>query len=111
MSKSMRRLSPDGDENSVVVVQEHVEAQVVGEEVRGVKEGRAADIEPPAVILEPSHPDTKVEQVFVSEMSPEDRTTYSKGESPVKPKVMRARSQVRTKIFPPRPEGKQFRDY
>ena len=60
----MKPKSLDGDENSVVVVQEHAEAQVVGEDARGVKEGRAADIEPPAVIPEPSCPDTRVKQVF-----------------------------------------------
>ena len=38
--------SPGGDENSVVVVQEHAEAQVDGEEASGVKERQAADIEP-----------------------------------------------------------------
>ena len=44
-------------------------------------------------------------------MSPDDRTTYSMGDSPVKPKVMRARSPVRMRIFSPRLEGKQFRKY
>ena len=70
----------------MVVVQEHAGAQVVGEDARGVKEGLAANIEAPAVIPEPSHPDTRVKQVLVPEMSPEDRITYSMGDSPVKPK-------------------------
>ena len=61
------------DENSVVVVQEHAETQVVGEDGHGVEEGSVADIEPPAVVPEPSHPDTRVKQVLVTEMPPEEK--------------------------------------
>ena len=98
--------SPDGDETSVVVVQEHAEAQVAGEYKHGVEKGHAADIEPPDVIPEPSGPYIRVKQVLITEMFPEEKTTNSMGDSPVKPKVLRARSPVRMRIFPPRPVGR-----
>ena len=47
----------------------------------------------------------------MSEMSSEEKTAYSMGDFPVKPKVLRARLPLRMIIFPPRPEERQFRDY
>ena len=62
--------SPDGDDTSVVVIQEHVEAPVAGEDGHGVETGRTADIEPPAVVPEPCPSDTRVKQVLETRMSP-----------------------------------------
>ena len=102
---------PDADEPSVEVVQEVGKAQAVGEDEHGIEWGRAADIEPPVVVPEPGHPDTRLKQVYVTEISPEDKTTYSMDDSPIKPQVLRPRSPVRTNFFPPRPEARDYRDY
>ena len=101
----------DEDEPSVEVVQEGGEAQAVGMDEHGIKGRQTADIEPPVIVPELTHPDTKVKQVYVTEMSPEDKTTYSMGDSPIKPQVLRQRSPVRTRVFPPRPEARAYRGY
>ena len=59
-------------------------AQAVGVDEHGVEGGHAADIEPPVVV---SEPDSMVKQLYVTEMSPEDMTTYSTGDSPSSPKL------------------------
>ena len=107
----MSHLSPLKTMEIVVVVQERSDAQVIDKDVCGMKEGQAADIEPPADVPRPSRPDTRVKQVLMPDLSPEDRTIYTTGDSLVKPKVMKVRSSERKRVFPPKYEGKQFRDY
>ena len=71
------------------VVQEDGVAQAVGVDKHGVEGKQTADIEPPVIVPELRRPDTRVKQVYVTEMSPEDKTTYSTGDSPIKPQVLR----------------------
>ena len=42
---------------------------------------------------------------------PEDKTTYSTGDTPVTPHVVRPRSPVRARVFPPRQEGRVYKGY
>ena len=72
--------------------------------------GEAAD-EPPAGVSAPECPDTGLKQVFGVELSPEDKTTYSTSDSFVKPQVLRPRSPVRARVFPPKKEPRGYKDY
>ena len=101
----------DEEESSVEVVQGDGVAQVVGVDEYGVEWWQTADIERPVFVPKPKHPETRVKQVHVAEMSPEDKTTYSMGDSPIKPQVLRPRSPVRARVFPPRLEARFFRGY
>ena len=65
----------DDDEPSVKVVQGDGVAQAGGVDKHCMKERQTADIEPPVVVPEPKHPETRVIQVYVTGMSPEDKTT------------------------------------
>ena len=68
----------------MVVLPEHVEAPVAGEDGHGVETGCTADIESPAVVPEPSFSNTRAKPVLKTGMSPEEKTTYSVGDSPYK---------------------------
>ena len=94
------------DEPSVEVIQEDGVAQAGGVDEPGMKRKQTADIEPPVVVPEPKHPETRVKQVYVTEMSPEDKTMYSTGDSPINPKVLRQRSPLRS--FPPKTRCQSF---
>ena len=65
--------------------------------------GEVAD-EPPAGVPVPERPEMRPKQVFGVELSPEDKTTYSTGDSFVKPHVIRPRSPVRARAFHPKQE-------
>ena len=101
----------DVGEPSVEVIREDGVAQAWGVDEHGMKGKQTADIEPPNVVPEPNSPETSVKQVYVTEMSPEDKTKYSMGDSPIKPHVLRQRSPVRTRVFPPKPVVRAFRGY
>ena len=64
------------------VVQEAEVFQVEDLDEHGVQGRQTAD-EPTAVVPEPKHPETTLKQVYGVELSPEDKTTYSTGDSPI----------------------------
>ena len=87
------------DEPSMQVVQEEGEIQEEDLDEYGMPE-RQAVVELPACI-----PETGLKQVFGVELSPEDKTIYSMGDSPVKSQVLRPSSPVRARVFPPKTRG------
>ena len=100
----------DEDMPSVEVVQEAGVVQVEDLDKHGVQGKQVAD-EPPVVIPEPKCPEMGLKQVYGVELSPEDKTTYSTVDSPIKPHVLRPRSPVRARIFPPRQKTSVYKGY
>ena len=81
-------------------VQEVGEVQEEDLDEYGIPERRAV-VEPPAGVPESKHPETGLKQVFGVKLSPDDKTIYSRGDSPVKPQRLRPRSPVRARVLPP----------
>ena len=77
----------------------------MGVDEHGVEGRQTADIEPPVVVPELKRPEMRMKEVYVTKMSPEDKTTYSKGDSPIKPQVLRP-SQGHS--FSPKNRGQNF---
>ena len=98
------------DEPSVEVVQEVGVAQEENLDEYCVP-GRQPAVEPPADVPEPNQPEAGLKQVFGVELSPEDKFTYSTGDSSVKHHVLRPSSPVRARVFPPRQEARVYKGY
>ena len=97
----------DKDKPSVEVVQADRVAQVEGMDEHGA-EGRQTADDPTVIVPEPKHPETKVKQLYTTEMSPADKNTYSTGDSP---QILKPRSPIRARVFPQRQEARVFKGY